>query len=93
MYPIPPPKSLLYSHVMIPRGPVLDAFTVRLRDHNVSSRVMIDDVSALIRRRESEAEQETVDNESEKWKKEGTEEEKVLYVAKLIIIRINHSKD
>lgn len=43
------------AHVMIARGPMLDTFRAKLREHNVSARVMIDDVSELIKRREREA--------------------------------------
>jgi len=37
------------SHVMIAQGQLLDDFRDRLKEHNVSARVMIADVSELVK--------------------------------------------
>uniref|UniRef100_A0A914HQK7 ShKT domain-containing protein n=1 Tax=Globodera rostochiensis TaxID=31243 RepID=A0A914HQK7_GLORO len=47
------------AHVMIARGPMLDDFAGRLHEQNISLSVMIENVSDLIRKRESEREKAT----------------------------------
>ncbi|KAL3089768.1 hypothetical protein niasHT_020210 [Heterodera trifolii] len=56
------------AHVMVARGPMLNDFSDRLREQNISSRVMIEDVSELIRRRA----RETTEREAKQRKTESS---------------------
>ena len=66
-------SRVAFSHVMVARGPILDDFSARLRERNISTRVMIEDVSELIRRRAREA----TENETKRRGTEGGNYQKV----------------